>query len=230
MPVLDEITIDRVFPWGRSFDEYRRMFDLSADDLTLRIASFADGPAAFNAELTRQGGRVVSFDPLYRFEAEEIRGRVEATRGVLVELARRDAHRFVWDRIESREALGELRTQSMTTFLADYDAGRAVGRYVDASLPAVAAADDAFDLALCSHFLFLYSDEFPLAFHVDAMCEMARVARDVRAFPLLDMRGGPSAHVEPLVRAMRECGFRVERQRVDYEFQRGGNEMLRVTR
>ena len=29
-------TLEQVVPWGRSLDEYRRMFDLSADDLRLR--------------------------------------------------------------------------------------------------------------------------------------------------------------------------------------------------
>ena len=30
-------TLDQVVPWGRSFDEYRRMFALSDDELRLRI-------------------------------------------------------------------------------------------------------------------------------------------------------------------------------------------------
>ena len=30
-------TYETIVPWGRSFDEYRRMFDLSADDLNARI-------------------------------------------------------------------------------------------------------------------------------------------------------------------------------------------------
>ena len=33
----------------------------------------ADGPASFNAELSGRGGRVVSCDPLYRFDAAQIR-------------------------------------------------------------------------------------------------------------------------------------------------------------
>jgi hypothetical protein len=45
-------TLERVVPWGRSFDEYRRMFVLSSDDLRLRILGCADGPASFNAEAT----------------------------------------------------------------------------------------------------------------------------------------------------------------------------------
>lgn len=231
MNSLEQFTIDNVYPWGRSLDEYRRMFDLTDDELRRwRIASFADGPASFNSEMTRRGGRVVSFDPLYRFSVDDIRARVDATRDVMLDLTRRDGHRFVWDRIRSPEELGELRTQAMATFLEDYDEGLRQGRYVDASLPTVDVPDESFDLALCSHFLFLYADDFSTAFHVDAALEMLRVGPDVRIFPLLDMRGGPSAHVEPVMHALRERGFIVERRPVDYEFQRGGNEMLRITR
>ena len=102
------------------------------------------------------------------------------------------------------------------------------GRYLDRSLPSLGFDDDSFDLALCSHFLFLYADEFPLQFHIDSVLELLRLARDVRIFPLLDLRGEPSPHVDGVVEALRGRGLDVKRQTVAYEFQRGGNEMLRV--
>jgi len=37
-------------PWGRSFDEYQRMFHLTGKDLRRRILGCADGPASFDAE------------------------------------------------------------------------------------------------------------------------------------------------------------------------------------
>ncbi len=55
-------TLDKVVPWGRSLDEYRRMFALTDSDLEKRILGCADGPASFNAELTANGGSVVSCD------------------------------------------------------------------------------------------------------------------------------------------------------------------------
>jgi hypothetical protein len=69
-------TLDQVVPWGRSFDEYRRMFALTDDDLQLRIVGCGDGPASFNAEATRLGSTVVSCDPIYRYDAEELRQRI----------------------------------------------------------------------------------------------------------------------------------------------------------
>ena len=77
------ITIGNAYPWGRSFDEYTRMFVLTEEDLRRRIVGVADGPAAFNAEMARRGNPITSCDPLYRFEAAEIRSRIEQTRDLL---------------------------------------------------------------------------------------------------------------------------------------------------
>jgi hypothetical protein len=222
------ITIDSVYPWGRSFEEYQRMFALTDDDLKLRIISCADGPASFNCELTQRGGRVVSCDPLYQLDADEIRSRIDTTHDLLVQLAEQNSQRFVWDRIRSPQELGRVRTEAMSKFLKDYEAGRAQGRYVTASLPSLDFPDESFDLALCSHFLLLYSDEFSLNFHVESVLEMRRVAREVRVFPLLDMRGEVSAHLEPLLRRISQHGLQGAVETVPYEFQRDGNEMLTV--
>lgn len=59
-------TLDQVVPWGRSYDEYVAMFALTGEDLRKRILGCGDGPASFNAELTRRGGAVVSAQGLYR--------------------------------------------------------------------------------------------------------------------------------------------------------------------
>jgi hypothetical protein len=72
-------TLNKVVPWGRSFDEYRRMFALTDEDLQRRILGCADGPAGFNAEATRLGARVISSDPLYDFSVDQIRERIAAT-------------------------------------------------------------------------------------------------------------------------------------------------------
>jgi hypothetical protein len=72
-------TLEQVVRWGRSFDQYCRMFALRDEDLALRILRCGDGPASFNAEATRRGCRVVSCDPIYRWNASQMRNRVEAT-------------------------------------------------------------------------------------------------------------------------------------------------------
>jgi len=54
------------------------------------------------------------------------------------------------------------------------------------------------------------------------------VAKEVRVFPLLALGGLPSPFVDTCGGMLREMGYDVSIQRVDYEFQRGGNQMMRV--
>ncbi len=223
-------TLDQVVPWGRSFDEYCRMFDLTDDELQLRIVGCGDGPASFNAQATRRGARVVSCDPIYRLEIAQIRERIAATYDTILDQTRRNAGEFVWDSIQSVEALGQLRMAAMQEFLDDYGPGRVEGRYVDAELPTLPFADAAFDLALCSHFLFLYTSQLGEPFHRSAIREMARVAAEVRIFPLLALGGTPSPYVDTTGGELRDAGYDVSIEDVPYEFQRGGNRMMRVRR
>lgn len=221
-------TLDHVVPWGRSFDEYRRMFALTEADLNARILGCADGPASFNAEGTAAGHRVVSCDPLYRWTTDQIRERIRATSEEILEQTRRNEEQFVWTTIASIQELREVRMASMERFLDDFDSGRQQGRYVDAELPGLPLAASSFDLALCSHFLFLYSEQFSEDFHVEAIREMCRVARDVRVFPLLSLGGVSSQHVDSVSRRLREENYTVSIEHVPYEFQRGGNQMMKV--
>jgi hypothetical protein len=222
-------TLDQIVPWGRSFEEYERMFALGGADLASRMLGCADGPASFNAEATRRGLRVVSCDPLYHWDAGPIRDRIEATFDIVVEQTRRNAGEFVWDTaIASVDDLSRVRMDAMEVFLADYESGRRQGRYIDAELPALPFADQQFDLALSSHFLFLYTQQLTADFHIAGARELCRVAREVRIFPLLALGGERSAHVDPVMEAMRRDGRDASVVTVPYEFQRGGNQMLRV--
>ena len=224
------VSIDRVVPWGRTLAEYRGMFDLSAADQCRRILGCGDGPASFNAELTEHGGAVVSIDPLYAFSGDAIERRVEETFEVVMAQVHRNPDDFVWTHVPSIEELGRRRMAAMRRFLSDYAAGMDEGRYAEASLPELPFADRAFDLALSSHFLFLYSEQLDLAFHLDALREMLRIADEIRVFPLLQIGGAPSPHVAPVVEAMRAEGVDAAVEPVPYEFLRGGNHMLRLRR
>ena len=135
---------------------------------------------------------------------------------------------FRWQLFRDPDHLVEYRLAAMRRFLADYDPGRAASRYIAAALPKLPFADRQFDLAPCSHFLFLYSQQFDVQFHCEALAELGRVARELRIFPLLDLGCRRSVHVAPACQWLASVGFCAEVVPVDYEFQRGGNEMLRV--
>lgn len=116
----------------------------------------------------------------------------------------------------------------MQQFLADYESGNAAGRYIPASLPTLPFADSDFDLALCSHLLFLYSELFSYDFHLAAARDMLRVARELRIFPLATLQCVRSSYVTPLRADLEREGWLVTIESVDYELQRGGNQMMRI--
>lgn len=224
--------LESVLPWGRSRAEYAAFFDLGSTDAFrsggLRLLDCGGGPSSFTVEMTRLGVRAVAADPLYRFTAEEIAGRVAEARRVMVEGLRAAHDRFVWRDYGSPEALEALRLATMRDFLEDYPEGLAAGRYVAAALPALPFADQAFDLVLSSHFLFLYDAQLGGDFHLAAIREMLRLGHELRIFPLLDLDGQASTLVPAAISRLEAEGFTALVQPVPYEFQKGGNEMLRV--
>jgi hypothetical protein len=223
-------TLDKVVPWGRSFDEYRRMFDLTDEDLNGTILGCGDGPASFNADGTRRGCSIVSCDPLYRFDGAAIQTQIDATYEEIMGQMRTNMSDYVWTTIPTLDALGQVRMTAMQTFLSDYDPGKGQRRYVDAELPRLPFDTGTFDLALCSHFLFLYAKQLTTDFHRTAVDELCRVAHEVRVFPLIELGGLRSPHVEPVRAHLVSRGFQVSLETVGYEFRRGGNEMMRVSR
>jgi hypothetical protein len=224
------LTLDSIVPWGRSFEEYRQIFALSDPDLERRILGCADGPAAFNAVLTQRGGRVISVDPLYAFTGEQIRDRIAATYDVILAQLRLNYDDYVWEAIPSVEALGEMRMAAMEVFLADYERGKAAGRYLAESLPKLPFERDRFDLALVSHFLFLYDIHLSEAFHWQALQALLQVAKEVRVFPLVSLNCQPSPYLTTLQNRLTQAGYDWELQTVSYEFQRGGNQMMLIRR
>lgn len=218
--------LDNVVPFGRSFDEYVKMFSLTEFDLSQSILSVADGPASFNAEGTKQGYHIQSLDPLYAFEAQDIRARFYAVRDDIIQQVKETPDDWVWRYHASADELQRRRTQVTEMFAADYAAGKREGRYTTGSLPHLPYADGAYDLGLCSHFLFLYSAQLDADFHVDAITQLLRVCKTVRIFPLLTLMGARSPHLEVVIQHFEKEGIICQVIPVEYELQKGGNEML----
>ncbi|MDE2718600.1 MAG: SAM-dependent methyltransferase [Chloroflexota bacterium] len=200
-------TIETIVPLGRSYDEYVEMFALTPSDLNGRILGCADGPASFNAIHSANGGSVVSADPLYDFSAEQIRLRIEETFSEAMRQVRINQSEFVWDSIGSVDELAHVRMQGMKRFLEDYPDGKSDGRYISCGLPDLPFEDQIFDLALCSHYLFLYSAQLSGAFHMRSIRELCRVAAEVRIFPLLEMGSVNSRHLDAVLASLRDGGY-----------------------
>lgn len=216
-------------PWGRNLEEYRSMFNLTDYDLDKRIISFGDGPASFNFEMTGLDKNVVSIDPIYGFTADELKQRIIETKDIVIEQTKNNLENFVWTKIKNVEELEKIRLSAMDNFLIDFELGKTENRYVNHEMPDKTSFGDlTFDLGLSSHFLILYS-QLGLDFHISSINEMLRIAKEVRIFPILNLDAKKSELLDKLIRHF-QMNFIVDIEKVDYEFQKNGNEMLTIKR
>ncbi len=221
--------LENIVPWGRNMKEYMQMFHLSREDiLHKKILGCGDGPSSFNTEVDLEGGSVVSVDPLYAYSKKEIMDRIDEVADEVMEQVRSNKEKFVWKNIPDIETLLNIRIEAMMEFLMDYEEGVEESRYIEASLPNLPFEEKRFDLALSSHLLFLYSDHLDEIFHKNAIDEMLRVADEVCIFPLIDLSGTTSKHVSSVMEYMDKKGYRCEVIKSAYEFQKGGDKMLRI--
>ncbi|MEH2148807.1 hypothetical protein [Nostoc sp.] len=115
-------------------------------------------------------------------------------------------------------------------FLSDYEAGKKSNRYTIGELPKLAFNNQEFDIALCSHLLFLYSDHLDYDFHLYSVGEMLRIAKEVRIFPLITLMWKHSQHLDEIVKYYTSIGYKVDIEMVEYDLQPCGNKMLKITR
>ncbi|MDB5111857.1 MAG: hypothetical protein JWR67_2971 [Mucilaginibacter sp.] len=217
--------LSSVVPWGRTLEEYKQMFMLSKEDLDKRIISFGDGPASFNAEMNESGKQVISIDPVYEFTGDQLKKRIDETCFQVIKQTRENKANFVWDTIRSVEDLQEIRMKAMRHFLIDFEKGVYEKRYVAHSLPdKLSFVYNEFELGLSSHFLLLYST-LGLDFHMAAISEMMRLCKEVRIFPILTLNAKIPDFFNELLEMLNQ-NYKTEVQKVPYEFQKGGNEML----
>ncbi|MBO7748256.1 methyltransferase domain-containing protein [Paenibacillus sp. MWE-103] len=195
----------------RGFEEYARMFgaDLRGPAAG-RVLDIAGGASSFTADAEAAGIDAYAADPRYALESEalvrEAEGEIAVSAAKLEKL--RDRYDFSYYGSLDRHRAG--REASLRRFAAHYgDPVKRAERYAAASLPRLPYADGRFDLVLCSHFLFLYEDQFDERFHREAVLEMMRVCKRggaVRIYPIVSLRWTPYAHMDALLDAVREAG------------------------
>ena len=223
--------LNSIVPWGRNLSEYVDMFNLTNDELKKsKILGCGDGPASFNAEVTALGGSVVSIDPTYQFSTEQIAGRIDEVALEVMAEVRKKQEGFIWKNIANPDALYNMRMSAMQTFLADFENGKEEGKYRYEMLPKLSFNDAQFDLALSSHFLFLYSEHLDEEFHIKAIDEMLRVAKEVRIFPLVTLSGKRYSYLNAIIMALKHKGYQVDIITTEYEFQQNAFEMLKINK
>lgn len=222
------IKYDSVVPWGRSYGEYVRMFNLTPSDLKKSILSCGDGPASFNSTMNQKARKVVSIDPIYGLSKNQIENRIQETYQTVINQTKINKDKFIWNEIKNVDELASIRMNAMKQFMADYETGKKDKRYISAELPSLPFKDHQFELSLSSHFLFLYTNNLSLEFHLESIEEMLRVSKEVRIFPLLDVNDNISPYLKDVINFFSEKEYCVEELMVNYEFQKGGNSMLKI--
>ena len=192
--------LENVVPFGRSLDEYVKIFNLSETDLEKRILGVGDGPASFNAEATKRGCNITSIDPVYQFNGSEILKRFNQVVDDIIDQVRASPNDWVWSYHQSPDDLRNNRGIAIQKFINDFDQGKQARRYQIGALPRLHFKDDDYELALCSHFLFLYSDHYDYSFHNQSIREMLRVSKEVRIFPLLTLMLQRSPHLGRIIK------------------------------
>lgn len=214
----------------RGYAEYERMFDLSEPVLRRgKVLDVAAGASSFAAEARGKGIDIACADPRYALSVEQIGAEglaeIEASTDKLARLA----HRFDWSYYGSLERHKAGRLASLQLFLEDYAEPLARERYKSDFLPNLSFADDAFSLVLCSHFLFLYREQFDDAFHRAALKELLRVCRpggEVRVYPLLALNWEPYPRLAELMAHIESLGGTCALRKSGLPFIPGSTEML----
>lgn len=214
-----EFALPKTHFFGRDLAEYRRLFALrDTHELRpgARVLDVAAGPASFAAEAASRGVAIAAVDPCYGARPETLavlaradHARVAAQMRAKPGLLRPGAASFpdLESAITARRAAAER-------FLADYEAGFVVGRYVGAALPRLPFSDGGFDLTLCAHLLFLHAGLFDFEFHLSACRELLRVTRpggEVRLHPLCGGDGRDYPRLGELLAVLAAEGVRATR-------------------
>ena len=207
---------------SRSADEYRAMFDLAGLS-TDSVLDCCAGGAGFTAEV---GGNATALDPVYGQGRAKLAGLVrEGQRGASA-ISYANAEHFDWSWYGSRARRENLRAEAAQRFLADIAVRP--GRYVAGDVHRLPFADNSFDLVLCSHLLFTWSDVFDEDWHLRAIEELVRVSRsEVRIFPTVVQKTGAPVPFLPTLRTVLAArGVSSRMAKVPFQFQVGADEML----
>ncbi|MGK7940386.1 MAG: SAM-dependent methyltransferase [Crocosphaera sp.] len=223
------MNLEKVIPFGRSLDEYIKMFNLTENDCQKSILSVADGPASFNAQGTKLGYKITSVDPLYIFSSQQIKKRFYDVIDDIIEQVENTPNDWVWNYHKSPQDLRRNRERVISLFCEDYETGKKENRYQVGELPTLKYDNNQYELGLISHFLFLYSAHFSQEFHINSVYKMLRICREVRIFPLIDLQNETSPYLPFLVTYLEKKGYNCTIEEVSYQLQLGGNQMLRIT-
>ncbi|MFK0521908.1 SAM-dependent methyltransferase [Paenibacillus illinoisensis] len=224
------LELEKIIFIGRTYEEYRLMFNLAPEDLRGRsILDCPGGACSFSSHARRHGADSMAADIAYEHEIDnlELKGQqdVEHT----IEQLEQVRDRYRWDYFGSMDGLKQARMSALRDCTADMRSFPL--QYVYAELPVLPFTDEQFDMTLSAHFLFTYADRLDFSFHERTILELLRVTRqELRIFPTVDLSGKRYEHMDEIKSFLKNLGFRVTEVSTTYEFQQGAHTMLKITK
>jgi Methylase involved in ubiquinone/menaquinone biosynthesis len=216
----------------RGFDEYLRMFDLTEQTLAGgRVLDVAGGGSSFTADAAGRGYDATAADPRYVQDSkhwiDEAAAEIDTSTAKLDQLR----EHFDWSYYGSLEQHREGRIQSLARFREHLQSVDGRSRYKAGSLPALPFENDTFSLVLCSHFLFLYAEQFGFEFHKRSILELMRVCKpggEVRVYPLYSLGWKPFERMDELLASIIEHDGEPELLPSKLPFIPGSSQYLRI--
>ncbi|MCP3026463.1 methyltransferase domain-containing protein [Halobacillus sp. A5] len=224
--ISTKMNLDKIIFIGRTYEEYMDMFDLSEDRLKGRkILDCPAGACSFTAEGREKGLDITAADIAYDHSLDqlELKGRQDVHHAINhMEKAKSN---YIWSYFKNLHALEEYRLSALkkcTDHMHQFNE-----HYVPVTLPELPFEDQQFDIVLSAHFLFMYADRLDEDFHLKAIDELIRVAKEeVRIFPTVDLQGNRYKYLDHIHSYYRDMGFDTEEVKVPYEFQANADQML----
>lgn len=212
---------------GRTFDEYYRMFDLNDELLKKeKILDVASGVSSFCAQARARGYDATASDKIYTSDPSEIEKKCAEDLDVVMKQLPGIADLYIWNYFKNLKALKNNREEAYRSFIEDFKK-YGIKRYVPAEFPATNFLNEQFTISLASHFLFVYEDRLDFDFHKKTILELLRItSKEIRIFPIVNLKGKRSKFVEPLIHDEDIAGHRISIRKVGYEFMKNGNQML----
>lgn len=225
-----KLELERIIFIGRTFEEYMKMFSLSAEELKgKRILDCPAGACSFTAIGNHLDLDITACDIAYDHEVEQLREKgIRDIEHAMLHMEKVKEN-YVWDYFHTIEGLRKNRIQALKDCTRHMIAANE--KYIPVVLPTLPFKCEEFDILLSAHFLFTYADRLDYEFHINTLEELLRVTKEeVRIFPLVDLEGKRYEHLDQVISYLIEKGYTAKEEKVSYEFQANANSMLQITK
>jgi ubiquinone/menaquinone biosynthesis C-methylase UbiE len=221
-----KLDINRIVFIGRTFEEYIKMFDLSPENLeNMKVLDCAGGACSFTAHANKLGIDSTSCDIAYYHEVVDLEQKGLEDIEHTIEHMEKASGNYVWEYFSSIDALKEERSRALKECVQDMRENPQ--HYQAVTLPVLPFENKQFDMTVCAHLLFMYSDRLDYQFHLNSLKELIRVTKgEIRIFPLTDLYGKKYDQLSQLMNDLKEHVRSIEEVKVSYEFQKNANHML----